>query len=223
MQLECLDEIGIVAVRFLCRALELSENDFDAVDCGEDNGDRVGCRRRSIADAADTDAILAGEDPVPLPRREPAGLRLALSRGRLLSGLDKEVESAFDRALTLLKKAGAYLAEIDLEPLLDHLDQIHAMGSITAVEAAYVHRDALANRADEIDQRVVRRIKAGSNVSGADYVRMLELRRAAIERAAEQFAPFDAIVLSTWLGIYAMAMWVLLLKMTLKQYSTLWL
>jgi uncharacterized membrane protein HdeD (DUF308 family) len=33
----------------------------------------------------------------------------------------------------------------------------------------------------------------------------------------------DAIVLSTWLGIYAMTIWVLLLKLTLKQYSTLWL
>ncbi len=159
--------------------------------------DSVGPLTRSVADAADTDAILAGDAPAPLPRREAAGLRLALGRGRLLSGLDKEVESAFDRAVTLLKKAGAYLAETDLEPLLDHLDQIHAMGSITAVEAAYVHRDALANHAGGIDQRVVRRIKAGSNLSGADYVRMIELRRAAVERAAEQFAPFDAIVLPT--------------------------
>src|SRR4051812_20436622 len=40
-------------------------------------------------------------------------------------------------------------------------------------------------------------------------------------RALLSHVPFDAIVLSTWLGIYAMAMWVLLLKMTLRQYSTL--
>jgi uncharacterized membrane protein HdeD (DUF308 family) len=42
-------------------------------------------------------------------------------------------------------------------------------------------------------------------------------------RALLSHVPFDAIILSTWFGIYAMAMWVLLLKMTLKQYSTLWL
>jgi hypothetical protein len=40
-------------------------------------------------------------------------------------------------------------------------------------------------------------------------------------RALLSHVAYDAIVLSTWFGIYAMAMWVLLLKMTLKQYSTL--
>jgi uncharacterized membrane protein HdeD (DUF308 family) len=42
-------------------------------------------------------------------------------------------------------------------------------------------------------------------------------------RALVSQVPFDAIILSTWFGIYAMTMWVLMLKLTLKQYSTLWL
>ena len=42
-------------------------------------------------------------------------------------------------------------------------------------------------------------------------------------RALLSHVPFNAIILSTWFGIYAMTMWVLLLKLTLKQYSTLWL
>jgi Asp-tRNA(Asn)/Glu-tRNA(Gln) amidotransferase A subunit family amidase len=120
-----------------------------------------------------------------------------LARGRLLSGLDKAVETAFERAISMLKQSGAWLAEIDIEPLLDDLDRIHAIGSISAVEAAYVHREVLANRAKEIDQRVVRRIQSGCNISGADYVRMIELRRVAADKAAEQFAPYDAIVLPT--------------------------
>jgi aspartyl-tRNA(Asn)/glutamyl-tRNA(Gln) amidotransferase subunit A len=60
-----------------------------------------------------------------------------------------------------------------------------------------VHREVLANRAKEIDQRVVRRIQSGCNISGADYVRMIELRRLASDKAAEQFARYDAIVLPT--------------------------
>jgi len=159
--------------------------------------DSVGPLTKSVADAAMTDAILAGETPAPLPRREAGGLRLALARGRLLTGLDQAVEAAFDRAVSLLRTAGAYLAETDIEPLLDQLDQIHAIGSISAVEAAYVHRHALANRPREIDQRVVRRIQSGCKVSGADYVRMIEIRRAAVEKAAEQFAPYDAVILPT--------------------------
>jgi aspartyl-tRNA(Asn)/glutamyl-tRNA(Gln) amidotransferase subunit A len=159
--------------------------------------DSVGPLTRSVADAAASDAILTGETSAKLVPREPSGLRLAIARGRLLSGLDRAVEAAFDRAISLLGRAGARIVDINIEPLLNELDRIHAIGSISAVEAAYVHRDVLANRAKDIDQRVVRRIEAGSNVSGADYVRMIELRRAAVEKAAEQFAPYDAIILPT--------------------------
>ncbi|MEA2841683.1 MAG: aspartyl-tRNA(Asn)/glutamyl-tRNA(Gln) amidotransferase subunit [Methylobacteriaceae bacterium] len=159
--------------------------------------DSVGPLTTSVADAAAADAILAGEALAVLMQREPAGLRVAVPRGRLLSGLDQAVERAFDRAISLLAQAGARIVDIDMEPLLGDLDQIHAIGSISAVEAAYVHRDVLAKRANEIDQRVVGRIQSGCNVSGADYVRMIELRRVAVEKAAEQFAPYDAIVLPT--------------------------
>jgi aspartyl-tRNA(Asn)/glutamyl-tRNA(Gln) amidotransferase subunit A len=159
--------------------------------------DSVGPLTTSIAAAAATDTVLAGQTPAQLVPRAPSALRLAIARGRLLRDLDKAVETAFDRAISLLSRAGAQIVDMDIEPLLDALDQIHAIGSISAVEAAYVHRDVLANRAKQIDQRVVRRIQSGSKVSGPDYVRMIELRRAAVEKAAEQFAPYDAIVLPT--------------------------
>jgi uncharacterized membrane protein HdeD (DUF308 family) len=42
-------------------------------------------------------------------------------------------------------------------------------------------------------------------------------------RALLSSVPLDAIILSTWLGLYAMTMWVLLLKLTLKQYSAMFL
>ena len=40
-------------------------------------------------------------------------------------------------------------------------------------------------------------------------------------RALLSPVPLDAIILSTWLGVYAMTIWVLLLKLTLKQYSAM--
>jgi aspartyl-tRNA(Asn)/glutamyl-tRNA(Gln) amidotransferase subunit A len=159
--------------------------------------DSVGPLTKSVADATATDAILAGEPPSPLARRDIGSLRLAVPRGRLLSGLDRAVETAFDQAISLITRAGTRVVNTDIESLLDDLDQVHAIGSISAVEAAYVHRRALATRATEIDQRVVRRIQSGCNVSGADYVRMIELRRTAVAKAAEQLAPYDAIILPT--------------------------
>jgi aspartyl-tRNA(Asn)/glutamyl-tRNA(Gln) amidotransferase subunit A len=159
--------------------------------------DSVGALTTSVAEAAATDAVLAGEIPRPLSPRDVRGLRLAVPRGRLLSGLDQAVETAFDQVISLLARAGARMCDINMEPLLDALDEIHAIGSISAIEAAYVHRDALATRAKEIDQRVVRRIESGCKVSGPDYVRMIELRRATVKKAAEQFARYDAIILPT--------------------------
>lgn len=41
-------------------------------------------------------------------------------------------------------------------------------------------------------------------------------------RALLSDIPLDVMILSTWLGIYAMTIWALLLKLTLKQYSTMW-
>jgi uncharacterized membrane protein HdeD (DUF308 family) len=40
-------------------------------------------------------------------------------------------------------------------------------------------------------------------------------------RALLSPVPLDAIILSTWLGLYAMTIWVLLLKMTLRQYGAM--
>ncbi|GAC1334843.1 MAG: amidase [Beijerinckiaceae bacterium] len=159
--------------------------------------DSVGPLTKSLADAALADALMAGETPSPLMPRDIAGLRLAVPRGRLFADLDAAVERAFDQGLSRLARAGAHIVEIDIEPLLSQLDAIHALGSISAIEAAYVHADALAKHAGEIDRRVVKRIRAGSNVSGPDYVRMLELRRHAVTCATEQFALYDAIVLPT--------------------------
>jgi uncharacterized membrane protein HdeD (DUF308 family) len=42
-------------------------------------------------------------------------------------------------------------------------------------------------------------------------------------RALLSPVPLDAIILSTWLGLYAMTIWVLLLKVTLRQYSAMFL
>src|SRR5947209_774855 len=112
--------------------------------------DSVGPLTKSVADATATDAILASEPLSPLPRRDVGSLRLAMPRGRLLSGLDRAVETAFDQAISLMTRAGTRVVDIDIESLLDDLDQVHAIGSISAVEAAYVHREALATRAKEI-------------------------------------------------------------------------
>lgn len=157
--------------------------------------DSIGPLTRSVADAAMVDAILAGEPLRPLAPRAVDGMRLAMPLGRLFEKLDAPVTRAFEQAVDALLKAGARIVETDIEPLLDRVAAINAIGSISAVEAAYVHADVLRDRADQIDHRIVNRIRGGSNVPAADYVRMIELRRAVVEDAKKALAPFDALIL----------------------------
>lgn len=157
--------------------------------------DSIGPLTRSVADAAMVDALLAGEAARALAPRDVSGMRLAMPLGRLFDKMDEAVSRAFERAVDMLLKAGARIVEIDIEPLLQQLAEINAIGSISAVEAAYIHADVLRDKADQIDRRVVARIRGGSNVSGADYVRMIELRNAAVAQAKRDFSAFDALIL----------------------------
>lgn len=159
--------------------------------------DSVGPLARSVADAALADSIMAGETPRAPLARPPSTLSLGLPLGRLFEKLDPEVSAAFEAAVKTLLDAGVSIVDIDIEPLLTRLDEISVMGAISAVEAACIHAEVLAEKADAIDRRVVARIRGGANMPAPNYVRMLRLRAAAAEQARLDFEPYDALILPT--------------------------
>ncbi|MBL8588951.1 MAG: amidase [Methylobacteriaceae bacterium] len=159
--------------------------------------DSIGPLAVSVADAALTDAVMAGETPRPPVARQPATLSLAMPLGRLFEKLDADVTAAFENAVKALLDAGVRIIDYDLEPLLARLDAINAIASISAVEAACIHADVLRDRADDIDRRVVARIRGGSNIAAPLYVQMLQMRRAVADLARAEFDGFDALVLPT--------------------------
>ena len=163
--------------------------------------DSVGPLAHSVADCALTDSVMAGEAPrLPVPR-PPATLSLAMPLGRLFEKLDPEVSAAFEAATKALLDAGVTIVDIDIEPLLARLDEISAIGVISSVEAACIHADVLRDRPDDIDRRVVARIRGGSGMTAPQYVKMLQIRAAAAAQAAADFEPYDALVLPTCPGL----------------------
>ena len=159
--------------------------------------DSVGPIARSVADAATLDACLSGDVGAP-PTPTPADqMRLAMPLGRLFEKLDADVTQGFERAVKRLLDAGVAIVDVDIEPLLERIDEINALGSIAAVEAACEHAAILETDADRIDRRVVARIRGGSNVPAATYVRMLKLRDALARDAETLFARYDALMLPT--------------------------
>ena len=160
--------------------------------------DTIGPLAKTVADLAAADAVMAGEAPRPLAPRAVAGLRLAIPRAsRLFDKVDATVVAAFERACRTLEGQGARLVDFDMSDLFAQLDAINAIGLISAVEAAWRHKDVMASRAGAIDRRVVARINLAAKTSGADYVAMIEKRRALVGAAEAAFAPYDAIMLPT--------------------------
>jgi aspartyl-tRNA(Asn)/glutamyl-tRNA(Gln) amidotransferase subunit A len=158
--------------------------------------DSVGPLARSVADCAKADAVMAGEEFVPLEPVALAGLRFGLAEGLPLDRLDEIVASAFDTALKRLDAAGVRIGREKIS-LLDDMAGVNAYGGVVQPEACAIHRQRLERRGQDIDPNVRVRIERGCTVSGADYVDM-QRQRARLARAMDQrLATFDALVMPT--------------------------
>ncbi|MGE0415378.1 MAG: amidase, partial [Acetobacteraceae bacterium] len=107
--------------------------------------DSVGPLAPSVACCSAIDAILAGADPVLPAPLSLEGLRLAVPENLVLDGMDATVSAAFDRALSVLSKAGARIIRIKC-PEFDEMPTVNAKGGFAASEAYAWHRRVLAEK-----------------------------------------------------------------------------
>jgi aspartyl-tRNA(Asn)/glutamyl-tRNA(Gln) amidotransferase subunit A len=159
--------------------------------------DSIGPLANSVACCAITDAIMAGEAAVVPTPIGPAGLRLAIPRNTyLFDDLDAEVAAGFERACAALTKAGARLTDQPVPEFAGYAG-INAKGGFSPPEAFNLHRDLLARRGDDYDQRVRTRIARGAEMAAADYVKLLEDRARFIAAVDARVAAFDALIVPT--------------------------
>jgi aspartyl-tRNA(Asn)/glutamyl-tRNA(Gln) amidotransferase subunit A len=158
--------------------------------------DSVGPLAPSVACCALVDAVMAGEEPVPLAERPLAGLRLALPQRYVLDGLDAAVAAAYSGALSRLSAAGARLVELPLGEL-EEIPRIMQKGALVTVEAFAVHRTLLVAEGGRYDPRVASRIRLGANAAAADYYDMLRQRAELMERVARITRTCDALLCPT--------------------------
>ncbi len=158
--------------------------------------DSIGPLAPSVACCALVDAVMAGEEPAPLPDRALAGLRFALPQRYVIEGLDAAVAAAYSAALSRLSAAGARLDELPLAELED-IPRIMAKGALVTVEAFAVHRELLAAHGGKYDPRVASRIRLGGNAAAADYYDMLRQRADLIARVSRITANYDAVLCPT--------------------------
>ena len=159
--------------------------------------DSIGPLARTVLQCADADAIMAGEEPKPVPEFPLAGLRLGIPRGGLLDDMDETVAAVYAAALGKLERAGARLIDVGVDDLRAAMQRATAAASIASVEAASIHAPWLETCADQYDPRVLRRILAGAPVSAPAFVATLRARHTLVAAMDARLAPVDALILPT--------------------------
>jgi len=158
--------------------------------------DSIGPIARSVDCCARLDALLADEPAPDLAGCSLSGRRFALPRTVVLADMDRHVAGDFERALARLSAAGARISEIEL-PQFAELPAIHARGTLATAEAYAWHRPLLATRAAGYDPRIRTRIEIGAGQSAADYIDLLQARKAFIAGVEARIADFDAFLMPT--------------------------
>lgn len=161
--------------------------------------DVIGPMTRTVASAARMLVAMAGVDPADpatqtrLPALPPnvvppdslTGVRVIVMSGESLESIAEDVAHSYRRALQVLGSLGAEL--VLSAPPLDWVELVPPLGTILGFEAAELHGFRLEN-AKNLDANVVKRLKRGLDVTGAEYAAALDQRRVHQAR-------FDA-----WLG-----------------------
>jgi aspartyl-tRNA(Asn)/glutamyl-tRNA(Gln) amidotransferase subunit A len=158
--------------------------------------DSIGPIARSVADCAKADAVMAGDDFVPLEPAPLRGLRFGVAEGLPLDRLDDTVSAAFATATARLDGAGVSVTGQELA-LFDDMNAVNAKGGISAPEACAIHRDRLRRRARDIDPNVLARIERGCAVTAADYVEMVRERGRLVRAMDARLAGLDALLMPT--------------------------
>jgi aspartyl-tRNA(Asn)/glutamyl-tRNA(Gln) amidotransferase subunit A len=163
--------------------------------------DSIGPLANSVTCCAQLDAILAAQPPVERPLASGADLtandlRLAVLTNYVTDDLDEAVAAGFERALRILKDAGARLTEVTL-PELGELPEINRNGGLSAAESYAHHRARLAKDGARYDPRVSVRILRGSKQDAADYIELCNIRANFMERVARRIRKFDAVLMPT--------------------------
>jgi aspartyl-tRNA(Asn)/glutamyl-tRNA(Gln) amidotransferase subunit A len=157
--------------------------------------DAVGVIARGVADCAVMFDVLRDAPGGSRAELPPARIRLGVVSNYVQADMDDPVAHAFADAVRRIARAGAGVHSIEV-PELESIPNMMRRATFAGAEAAAWHAPLLDQR-DAYDPRVLVRILAGADMKAADYVRLVERRRAMIAAVAARTAGFDALVWPT--------------------------
>jgi aspartyl-tRNA(Asn)/glutamyl-tRNA(Gln) amidotransferase subunit A len=166
--------------------------------------DTVGPLARSALDCALLLGLMAGadaNDPTavsgPLPdylaaTREPIkGLTIGVASAFYVDDLDPEVERILDETISVLKREGADIVQVELP---DQRQLTAAAQLVVAVEAAAFHKRWLIERPQDYGPQVLMRLQNGLAIPGVSYLEAMRWRGPALAAYLAAVAGTDAVI-----------------------------
>jgi allophanate hydrolase len=131
--------------------------------------------------------------PADAPLAAPPVPRVAVPRAAALAPLDPDFQPLWEAAVAECRAAGAEVAAIDVQPLLDAALLLYEGALVAERFAAFgAHLDG-----DDADPTVAAIVRSAVKFSGADLVADQQRLRAVRREAEALLAGFDALLLPT--------------------------
>ena len=160
--------------------------------------DHVGPIARTVGDTAvllaALDGLRSGAARSTLPKARLARRRLGIAREHLGDDLRPGVRSAFERAVDIVRHAGAEILEVSV-PSLPYADP--ALLAVIAPEATSIHDEWLRARPGDYAEMTRAQLELGALVPALDYVRGQRFRRKLMTEFAEAFKEVEVIISPT--------------------------
>jgi aspartyl-tRNA(Asn)/glutamyl-tRNA(Gln) amidotransferase subunit A len=166
--------------------------------------DTVGPLARTVLDCALLLGLMAGadaDDPTavsgPLPdymaatRESIKGLKIGVPAAFYVDDLDPEVERILDDTITVLKREGADIVQVELP---DQRQLTAACQLVLAVEAAAFHKRWMIERPQDYGPQVLMRLQNGLAIPGVSYLEAMRWRGPALAAYLAAVAGVDAVI-----------------------------
>jgi aspartyl-tRNA(Asn)/glutamyl-tRNA(Gln) amidotransferase subunit A len=166
--------------------------------------DTVGPLARTAEDCALLLGLMAGADPhdptaaaEPVPdyvaatRESITGLTIGVPSAFYVDDLDPEVERILDETISVLKREGANIVQVELP---DQRQLTAAAQLVVAVEAAAFHKRWLIERPQDYGPQVLMRLQNGLAIPGVSYLEAMRWRGPALAAYLAAVSGTDALI-----------------------------
>lgn len=148
--------------------------------------DTLGPLAHTVEDCAIVDAVLRRLKRPQTGKLSLRGVEFIVPANVVFDGVEDQVQENFDRAVSLISKAGGRIRRKAIPAFDAILELTKVRGHILGAEALHVHWNRVNGPdAARMDARVVKRIKMAETMTAVDLVEVLQQRQRLIAETNE--------------------------------------